>query len=197
MNECIVGTTRAFLKICVPPVIPFKNQMAMELLEKGRVRFWTQVEKCTSACQVEYVFNDVIVTQGKVSVKKKVSSGVMSCVLCVHFLQVIGLFASRNTQWTSTRPPASLKCLWTLWRSLMRERSPLTWWTAKLRVQPAWCSLEMVRPQGIFAYLMMLYIWIHQYIKPADAAEVNVHVHWGAAEDNLFFPVCVVLQLTL
>ncbi|XP_059201291.1 myomesin 1a (skelemin) [Centropristis striata] len=47
------------------PVIPFKNQMAMELLEKGRVRFWTQVEKCTSACQVEYVFNDVIVSQGK------------------------------------------------------------------------------------------------------------------------------------
>ncbi|XP_008285898.1 myomesin 1a (skelemin) isoform X1 [Stegastes partitus] len=47
------------------PVIPFKNEMAMDLLEKGRVRFWTQVEKCTSACQVEYVFNDVIITQGK------------------------------------------------------------------------------------------------------------------------------------
>lgn len=47
------------------PVIPFKNEMAMELLEKGRVRFWTQVEKCTSACEVEYVFNDVIITQGK------------------------------------------------------------------------------------------------------------------------------------
>uniref|UniRef100_A0A3Q1H3W1 Uncharacterized protein n=1 Tax=Anabas testudineus TaxID=64144 RepID=A0A3Q1H3W1_ANATE len=47
------------------PVIPFKNEMAMELLEKGRVRFWTQVEKCTSACQVDYVFNDVIITQGK------------------------------------------------------------------------------------------------------------------------------------
>nr|XP_046264896.1 myomesin 1a (skelemin) isoform X2 [Scatophagus argus] len=47
------------------PVIPFKNEMAMELLEKGRVRFWTQVEKCTSACQVEYVFNDVIVAEGK------------------------------------------------------------------------------------------------------------------------------------
>ncbi|XP_044077038.1 myomesin 1a (skelemin) isoform X2 [Siniperca chuatsi] len=47
------------------PVIPFKNEMAMELLEKGCVRFWTQVEKCTSACQVEYVFNDVIITQGK------------------------------------------------------------------------------------------------------------------------------------
>ncbi|XP_075877927.1 myomesin 1a (skelemin) isoform X2 [Nelusetta ayraudi] len=47
------------------PVIPFKNEMAMELLEKGRVRFWTQVEKCTSACQVEYVFNDVILSHGK------------------------------------------------------------------------------------------------------------------------------------
>ncbi|KAM9845322.1 myomesin 1a (skelemin) [Aulostomus maculatus] len=46
------------------PVIPFKNEMAMELLEKGRVRFWTQMEKFTSACQVEYVFNDVIVHQG-------------------------------------------------------------------------------------------------------------------------------------
>ncbi|XP_070700851.1 myomesin 1a (skelemin) isoform X2 [Pempheris klunzingeri] len=47
------------------PVIPFKSEMAMELLEKGRVRFWTQVEKCTTACDVEYVFNDAIVTQGK------------------------------------------------------------------------------------------------------------------------------------
>lgn len=45
--------------------------MAMELLEKGRVRFWTQVEKCTSACHVEYVFNDVIITQGKVGIKLK------------------------------------------------------------------------------------------------------------------------------
>lgn len=47
------------------PVIPFKNEMSMELLEKGRVRFWCQVEKCTSACEVEYAFNDAIITQGK------------------------------------------------------------------------------------------------------------------------------------
>uniref|UniRef100_A0A671V348 Myomesin 1a (skelemin) n=1 Tax=Sparus aurata TaxID=8175 RepID=A0A671V348_SPAAU len=38
------------------PVIPFKNEMAMELLEKGRVRFWTQLEKFTSACEVEYKY---------------------------------------------------------------------------------------------------------------------------------------------
>uniref|UniRef100_A0A672GDG1 Myomesin 1a (skelemin) n=1 Tax=Salarias fasciatus TaxID=181472 RepID=A0A672GDG1_SALFA len=44
------------------PVIPFKNEMAMELLEKGRVRFWTQVEKCLSAsfspcCSQKYTMN--------------------------------------------------------------------------------------------------------------------------------------------
>ncbi|XP_057712473.1 myomesin 1a (skelemin) isoform X2 [Corythoichthys intestinalis] len=47
------------------PVIPFKNEMAMELQEKGRVRFWTQVEKFTKDCQVEYVFNDIIIHQGE------------------------------------------------------------------------------------------------------------------------------------
>lgn len=40
--------------------------MSIELLEKGCVRLWTQVEKSTSACQVDYVFNDTILTQGKV-----------------------------------------------------------------------------------------------------------------------------------
>uniref|UniRef100_A0A671V5V9 Myomesin 1a (skelemin) n=1 Tax=Sparus aurata TaxID=8175 RepID=A0A671V5V9_SPAAU len=35
-------------QMCASLVIPFKNEMAMELLEKGRVRFWTQLEKFTS-----------------------------------------------------------------------------------------------------------------------------------------------------
>uniref|UniRef100_A0A8B9LH12 Myomesin 1a (skelemin) n=1 Tax=Astyanax mexicanus TaxID=7994 RepID=A0A8B9LH12_ASTMX len=47
------------------PVIPFKSDMAIELQEKGRVRFWAEVGKFTANCQVEYVFNDNIVTQGK------------------------------------------------------------------------------------------------------------------------------------
>lgn len=67
----IVVTTRETFKIVSSPVIPFKNEMAMELLEKGRVRFWTQVEKCTSACQVDYVFNDVILSQGQVGIVLK------------------------------------------------------------------------------------------------------------------------------
>ncbi|XP_076840855.1 myomesin 1a (skelemin) [Brachyhypopomus gauderio] len=47
------------------PIIPFKSEMAVELQEKGRVRFWAQVAKFTSNCQVNYVFNDNIITQGK------------------------------------------------------------------------------------------------------------------------------------
>ncbi|XP_051554889.1 myomesin-2-like isoform X2 [Myxocyprinus asiaticus] len=47
------------------PIIPFKSEMAIELQEKGRVRFWAEVAKFTSNCQVEYVFNDNIITEGK------------------------------------------------------------------------------------------------------------------------------------
>lgn len=56
--------------------------MAMELLEKGRVRFWTQVEKCTSNCTVEYVFNDVIITEGKVGMILKKIKHVLCCPVC-------------------------------------------------------------------------------------------------------------------
>uniref|UniRef100_A0A665WT23 Myomesin 1a (skelemin) n=1 Tax=Echeneis naucrates TaxID=173247 RepID=A0A665WT23_ECHNA len=59
-------------------VIPFKNEMAIELLEKGRVRLWTQVEKWTADCQVDYVFNDVIVSAGqKYSMKFDKSTGII------------------------------------------------------------------------------------------------------------------------
>uniref|UniRef100_A0A3Q3WUA7 Uncharacterized protein n=1 Tax=Mola mola TaxID=94237 RepID=A0A3Q3WUA7_MOLML len=60
------------------PVVPFNNEMAIELLEKGRVRFWTQVEKCTSGCQVEYVFNDAILNKGeKYSMNFDQSTGII------------------------------------------------------------------------------------------------------------------------
>nr|XP_020447119.1 M-protein, striated muscle-like isoform X2 [Monopterus albus] len=60
------------------PVIPFKHEMSMELLEKGLVRIWTQVEKCTSACEVEYVFNDTILSSGsKYTMKFDKSTGII------------------------------------------------------------------------------------------------------------------------
>ncbi|KAJ8336476.1 hypothetical protein SKAU_G00376960 [Synaphobranchus kaupii] len=47
------------------PKIPFKSELAVEMQEKGRVRFWLQTEKITPNCEVEYVFNDNIITQGE------------------------------------------------------------------------------------------------------------------------------------
>uniref|UniRef100_A0A4W4DTY8 Myomesin 1b n=1 Tax=Electrophorus electricus TaxID=8005 RepID=A0A4W4DTY8_ELEEL len=46
------------------PIIPLKSELAVELLEKGRVRFWLQAEKMSANGKVEYVFNDNIISQG-------------------------------------------------------------------------------------------------------------------------------------
>lgn len=48
------------------PVIPLKTELAVELLEKGRVRFWLQAEKISANGKVEYVFNDNMISQGEV-----------------------------------------------------------------------------------------------------------------------------------
>ncbi|KAL4001174.1 [histone H3]-lysine4 N-trimethyltransferase MLL5 [Sarotherodon galilaeus] len=47
------------------PIIPLKSDLAVELLEKGRVRFWLQAEKISNNGKVDYVFNDNIVSQGE------------------------------------------------------------------------------------------------------------------------------------
>uniref|UniRef100_A0A673GXA5 Myomesin-1 n=1 Tax=Sinocyclocheilus rhinocerous TaxID=307959 RepID=A0A673GXA5_9TELE len=47
------------------PIIPLKTELAVELLEKGRVRFWLQAEKISANGKVEYVFNDNVVHQGE------------------------------------------------------------------------------------------------------------------------------------
>uniref|UniRef100_A0A8C9VGI8 Myomesin 1a (skelemin) n=1 Tax=Scleropages formosus TaxID=113540 RepID=A0A8C9VGI8_SCLFO len=40
--------------LCFPQVIPFASELAVELLDKGRVRFWLQAEKVSANCQVDY-----------------------------------------------------------------------------------------------------------------------------------------------
>ncbi|KAK7169893.1 hypothetical protein R3I94_000207 [Phoxinus phoxinus] len=47
------------------PIIPLKTELAVELLEKGRVRFFLQAEKISANGKVEYVFNDNIISQGE------------------------------------------------------------------------------------------------------------------------------------
>nr|XP_054607435.1 M-protein, striated muscle isoform X2 [Nothobranchius furzeri] len=47
------------------PIIPLKSDLAVELQEKGKVRFWLQAEKISANGKVDYVFNDNVLTQGE------------------------------------------------------------------------------------------------------------------------------------
>ncbi|XP_041817081.1 M-protein, striated muscle isoform X2 [Chelmon rostratus] len=47
------------------PIIPLKSELAVELLEKGRVRFWLQADKMSANSKVDYVFNDNVLSQGE------------------------------------------------------------------------------------------------------------------------------------
>lgn len=49
------------------PVIPLKSDLAVELQEKGRVRFWLQAAQMSANGKVDYVFNDNVISQGDVS----------------------------------------------------------------------------------------------------------------------------------
>ncbi|KAM4029162.1 myomesin-1 isoform 1-T1 [Anomaloglossus baeobatrachus] len=47
------------------PVVPLKSELAVEILEKGQVRFWLQAEKLSSSAKTNYVFNDKEIQHGE------------------------------------------------------------------------------------------------------------------------------------
>ncbi|XP_066435702.1 myomesin-1 [Eleutherodactylus coqui] len=47
------------------PVIPLKSGLAVEILEKGQVRFWMQAEKLSGSAKANYVFNDKEIHHGE------------------------------------------------------------------------------------------------------------------------------------
>lgn len=78
----------------------------MELLEKGRVRFWLQAENMSANGKVDYVFNDNLVSQGEVrkegrrkqTVACVTDLRVCVCVLWVAlFLQKYKMNVDKNT----------------------------------------------------------------------------------------------------
>ncbi|XP_068438435.1 myomesin-1 [Clinocottus analis] len=46
------------------PIIPLKSDLAVELLEKGKVRFWLQAEKMSANGNVDYIFNENALSPG-------------------------------------------------------------------------------------------------------------------------------------
>ncbi|XP_004853244.1 myomesin-1 isoform X1 [Heterocephalus glaber] len=46
------------------PTVPAKSELAVEILEKGQVRFWMQAEKLSGNAKVNYIFNDKEIFEG-------------------------------------------------------------------------------------------------------------------------------------
>lgn len=81
-------------------VIPLKSELAVELLEKGRVRFWLQADKISANAKVDYIFNDNVLPQGEV----REQNTTMTPVLCIFnilydlFWVFLLFFFFRNTK---------------------------------------------------------------------------------------------------
>ena len=77
------------------PVIPLKSDLAVELLEKGRVRFWLQADNMSPNGKVDYVFNESSLSQGEVSAWKIREPSVI-CIIsafCIFWVILFFLFA--------------------------------------------------------------------------------------------------------
>lgn len=46
--------------------VPTKSELAVEILEKGQVRFWMQAEKLSGNAKVNYIFNEKEIFEGPV-----------------------------------------------------------------------------------------------------------------------------------
>jgi len=46
--------------------IPLASELAVEILEKGEVRFWLQAEKLSGNAKANFVFNDKEIFNGEV-----------------------------------------------------------------------------------------------------------------------------------
>ncbi|XP_078794333.1 myomesin-1 isoform X4 [Oryzias latipes] len=64
------------------PIIPLKSELAVELLEKGRVRFWLQAEQMSANGKIDYVFNDNVISQSeKYKMNFDKNSGIIEMVM--------------------------------------------------------------------------------------------------------------------
>lgn len=66
MDRTVSLNSLSFLHSLLDLVIPLKTELAVELQEKGRVRFWLQADISANG-KVDYVFNDNKISQGEVS----------------------------------------------------------------------------------------------------------------------------------
>lgn len=57
--------------------VPLASELAVEILEKGEVRFWLQAEKLSGNAKANFIFNDKEIFNGEVSL--------FIAYMCFHF----------------------------------------------------------------------------------------------------------------
>ncbi|XP_064180515.1 myomesin-2 isoform X3 [Anguilla rostrata] len=64
------------------PIVPLKTGLAYEILERGRVRFWVQAQKLSSAVSYRFIVNDKEVTSSEShKISHNVSTGIIEMVV--------------------------------------------------------------------------------------------------------------------
>uniref|UniRef100_A0A671UQN7 Myomesin 1 n=1 Tax=Sparus aurata TaxID=8175 RepID=A0A671UQN7_SPAAU len=103
------------------PIIPLKSELAVELLEKGRVRFWLQAEKISANGKVEYVFNDNVLSQGeKYKMNFDKNTGVIEMIMECLTPADEGTFTFQMTDGKATNQ-SSLVLIGDVFKELQKE----------------------------------------------------------------------------
>ncbi|KAM9839522.1 myomesin-1 [Aulostomus maculatus] len=103
------------------PIIPLKSGLAVELLEKGRVRFWLQAESISANGKVDYVFNDNVLTQAeKYKMNFDKSTGVIEMIMESLNPEDEGTFTFRMQDGKATNQ-SSLVLIGDVFKELQKE----------------------------------------------------------------------------
>jgi len=103
------------------PIIPLKTELAVELQEKGRVRFWLQAEKISANAKVDYVFNDNIISQGeKYKMNFDKNTGVIELIMETLTAADEGTFTFRMLDGKATNQ-SSLVLIGDVFKQLQKE----------------------------------------------------------------------------
>uniref|UniRef100_A0A4W5NR81 Myomesin 1 n=1 Tax=Hucho hucho TaxID=62062 RepID=A0A4W5NR81_9TELE len=103
------------------PIIPLKTELAVELQEKGRVRFWLQAEKISANGKIQYVFNDNTLSQGeKYKMNFNKDTGVIEMIMESLLQEDEGTFTFQLQDGKATNQ-SSLVLIGEVFKELQRE----------------------------------------------------------------------------
>ncbi|XP_040209960.1 myomesin-1 isoform X2 [Rana temporaria] len=103
------------------PIIPLKSGLAVEILEKGQVRFWMQAEKLSAGAKCNYVFNNKEIHQGdKYKMNLDSKTGIVEMIMDILEDEDEGTFTFQLQDGRATNQ-SSLVLIGEVFEKLQRE----------------------------------------------------------------------------